>query len=62
MTLITRQESDLYCDGCGIHLLLSPDEVDAPMLRRMAREEGWVRRRDSAVMPARMIDLCAECK
>lgn len=63
MTMISRREADLYCDGCGIHLLLSPDEVTGPDLRRMAREEGWVLRRLPMRFPAtaRMLDLCAEC-
>lgn len=67
MTAIQMTSIDLYCDGCGKHLLLEPScSMTVPQIRRMAREEdGWATRRAFRNRLGNLVgsrDLCAECK
>lgn len=65
MTYQSVRMSDLYCDGCGLGLLLAPQQDEtAVTLRAMAREDGWTVRRKERNCLGNLVgtlDLCGEC-
>lgn len=68
--IVSRVDRTLHCDGrrllgepCREAIEWSGEEISVAEVRRDARANGWVRRRESRPFPqtSLMLDLCPAC-